>query len=54
MKNKLLCAVLLIALFIPTVVAVVSYNTSDAKSVSAKLASSVVISDLDGKEFSFN
>ena len=54
MKNKLLCAVLLIALFIPTVVAVVIYNTSDAKSVSAKLASSVVISDLDGKEFSFN
>lgn len=54
MKNKLLCAILAVALFIPTVVAIVSYNTSDSKAVSAKLASAVVISDLDGKEFSFD
>lgn len=54
MKNKLLCAILAIALFIPTVVAIVSYNTSDTRTVSGKLASSVVISDLDGKEFTFD
>lgn len=54
MKNKLLCAILAVALFIPTVVAIVSYSTSDSVAVSAKLASAVTISDLDGKEFSFD
>ena len=37
MKNKLLAAVLIIALFIPTVVAIVSYSTSDRKTVVSAL-----------------
>lgn len=54
MKNKLLCAFLIVALFIPTVVAVVSYNTSDKSTVvSADLANKVTVADLDGKEFIF-
>ena len=55
MKNKLLAAVLIIALFIPTVVAIVSYSTSDRKTVvSAELAEKVTVNDLDGREYVFN
>ena len=54
MKNKLFLAVLFIAIFIPTVVAVISYNTSDDVTVvSADLAEAVTVADLDGKEFVF-
>ena len=54
MKNKLLCVILAIAVFIPTVVAVVSYKTSDKTTVvSGDLASVVRVADLDGKEFTF-
>ena len=54
MKNKLLAAVLIVALFIPTVVAIVSYSTSDRKTVvSAELAENVTVCDLDGKEYVF-
>lgn len=54
MKNKLLCAFLIVALFIPTAVAIVSYKTSDKSTVvSADLADVVTVADLDGKEFVF-
>ena len=54
MKNKLLVAALIVALFIPTVVAIVSYSTSDRKTVvSAALAENVTVCDLDGREYVF-
>ncbi len=54
MKNRLLCAILIIALFIPTAVAIVSYKTSDKSTVvSAALAEKITVADLDGKEFVF-
>lgn len=54
MKNKLLCAFLIVALFIPTAVAIVSYKTSDKSTVvSASLAEKITVADLDGKEFVF-
>lgn len=54
MKNKLLCAFLIVALFIPSAVAIVSYKTSDKSTVvSADLADVVTVADLDGKEFVF-
>jgi murein DD-endopeptidase MepM/ murein hydrolase activator NlpD len=52
MKNKLVAAVLIIALFIPTVIAIVSYSTSDKKTtVPAELAEKITVSDLDAREF---
>ena len=54
MKNKLLAAVLILALFIPTVVAIISYSTSDRTTVvSADLAERLTVCDLDGREFVF-
>ena len=54
MKNKLLAAVLIVALFIPTVIAIVSYNTTDSKSAVpselAELAELITVWDLDGRE----
>jgi len=54
-KNKLICAILAIAIFVPTVVAIVSYKTSDSTTVvSGDLASSLSVSDLNGKEYTFS
>lgn len=57
MKNKLLAAVLIVALFIPTVIAIVSYNTTDSKSAvpaeAAGLAELITVRDLDGREYVF-
>ena len=54
MKNKFILAALLVAIFIPSVVAIVSYNTSDKVTVvRADLADVVTVADLDGKEFVF-
>ena len=54
MKNKLLAAALIIALFIPTAVAIISYSTSDRTMVvSPDLADKLTVYDLDGREFVF-
>ena len=40
-------------MLIPSVIAVVSYSTSDGRKISAKAASTLRVSDINGKEFSF-
>lgn len=52
-NNTLLVIILAIAIFIPSVVAIVSYSTSDERSISANVAESLVICDLNAQQFSF-
>jgi hypothetical protein len=52
-KNKILLIVLAIAIFIPTVVAIVSYNTTNTEPVSEKNVRAVSLSDLAGETFTF-
>ena len=51
--NKLLITILAVCMLIPSVIAVVSYSTSDGRKISAKAASTLRVSDINGKEFSF-
>lgn len=51
--NKLLITILAVCMLIPSVIAVVSYSTSDGRMISAKAASTLRVSDINGKEFSF-
>ena len=53
MKNKILLILLAIAVFIPSVVAIISYNATNAAPVSERNVRTMTISDLAGTTFSF-
>lgn len=53
MKNKLLLILLAIAVFIPSVVAIISYNTTNSAPVSERNVRTMTISDLSGNTFTF-
>lgn len=53
-RNKLLLAVLAIALFIPTVVAIINYNRAKTGPVDTKSIVSMTMSDLDGNQTVFD
>lgn len=53
-KNKFVVVLLAIAVFIPTVVAIVSYNREKDGPVDVKSVVSMTISDLDGKEYALD
>ncbi len=54
MKKKFLLIALAVAICIPTVVAIVSYNTTNSEPVSGKNVRQMTLSDLDGETFSFS
>lgn len=53
MKNKIILLLLVIACFIPSVVAYASYNTTQNAPVDEKTAVSISIDDINGKNFSY-
>lgn len=53
-KNKFVLILLAIAVFIPTVVAVVNYNQSKNGPVDTKSVVSVTVSDLNGNKYSYS
>ena len=53
MKNKLILLVLAVAIFIPSIVAIVSYNNTNAAPVSEKNVRVLHVADLAGNVFSF-
>ena len=53
-KNKLLLAVLAIALFIPTVVAIVNYSRAKTGPVNTQSIVTMTMSDLDGNRTVFD
>jgi len=53
MKNKILLILLAIAVFIPSVIAIISYNSTNDAPVSEKNVREIVLSDLSGTEYTF-
>ncbi len=53
MKNKILLVLLAVAVFIPSVVAIISYNSTNDAPVSEKNVREIVLSDLAGAEYVF-
>lgn len=53
-RNKLLLAILAVALFIPTVVAIVNYNRAKTRPVNTNSIVTMTMSDLDGKTTVFD
>lgn len=53
MKNKILLIILAVAVFIPSVVAIISYNNTNAAPVSEKNVRELVLADLAGTEYTF-
>lgn len=54
MKNKVIMLLLAVAVFIPSVVAIVSYNQTRNQPVSEKNIRTLTISDLSGNEYAFS
>ena len=52
-QSKILAILCAVAIFIPSVVAIISYNTTNREPVSDKNVRTVSVSDLAGTEFSF-
>lgn len=52
-RNRFILAVLAVAIFIPTVVAVVNYNQQKNGPVDVKSVAEMVMSDVNGKEYKF-
>ena len=53
MKNKILLLFLIVACFIPSVVAYASYNNTQNAPIDDKTAAGITICDVNGKEFSY-
>ena len=53
LQSKILAIVCAIAIFIPSLVAIISYNNTNKAPVSDKNVRVISVSDLAGKEFSF-
>ena len=53
MKNKILLLFLIVACFIPSVVAYASYNNTQTAPIDDKTAAGITICDVNGKEFSY-
>lgn len=53
MKNKIIMALLAVAIFIPSVVAIVSYNRTNSAPVSEKNIRTMELADLAGNTFTF-
>ena len=53
MKNKIILILLAIAVFIPSVVAIISYNTTNSAPVTERNVRTMTISDLAGNDFTF-
>lgn len=53
MKNKILLLFLIVACFIPSVVAYASYNNTQNAPIDDKTAAGITIYDVNGKEFSY-
>ncbi len=53
MKNKILLILLAVAVFIPSVVAIVSYNRTNSAPVSEKNVRTLALSDLSGQTYTF-
>ena len=54
MKNKIILLVLAVAIFIPSIVAIISYNNTNAAPVSEKNVRILSVSDLSGNTFTFD
>ena len=54
MKNKIIMLVLAVAIFIPSIVAIISYNNTNAAPVSEKNVRTLTVADLAGNTFSFD
>ena len=52
-KNKFILVILAIAIFIPTAVAIVNYNQQKNGPVDAKSVATMVMNDIDGREYTF-